>query len=156
MDPNKGGTVSQTSSVLETKALEKPSKVSGENPYEEFAATLHRKLHALIVEQTCGRAMYRQAVEEWPIGRIPPEVKEKHKAELKELEELEGASDGSDSDNDSDGVDRRVGPEKGVATSSRLYQTHWLLTLPLSADSPMLPQHRTKRRRVYGEDKDHE
>ncbi|KAF2245140.1 hypothetical protein BU26DRAFT_522255 [Trematosphaeria pertusa] len=106
------------------------------------------------------KAMYRQAADEWPIGRTPPEVKEKRNAELKALQELEGATsdDGSDSDNnrDGNGIDAGVGPGKTVAAPDRPRrrprQADWLPTPPLSAESPLATPHRRKQRRISEED----
>ncbi|KAI1312872.1 hypothetical protein F5Y03DRAFT_202655 [Xylaria venustula] len=56
---------------------------------ETFAAQLSLKLRALLIAQACRQIKYgAEAAEEWPIGRTPPEMVEKRKAELDKLEEL--------------------------------------------------------------------
>ena len=109
---------------------------------EEFAAKLSWTLNGAVIGQMARRIKYREAADEWPIGRTPPEVKEKRKAELKAQEELEGVTsdDSSDNDNDGDGADGKVGPKKGVAAPNRPRRPHqapWLPTPPPSADDPL-------------------
>ncbi|KAL8764103.1 MAG: hypothetical protein Q9184_000245 [Pyrenodesmia sp. 2 TL-2023] len=120
---------------------------------EDFAAHLSQKLRALVTEQICRRTIYGEAADESPMGHTPPELKQRRKAELKALEEREGASDGSDNsnDNNSDEATGRVAPGQDVAISSPL-QPHWLPTPPLSADGHVLAENRVKRRRVPRED----
>ncbi|KAF2872951.1 hypothetical protein BDV95DRAFT_627773 [Massariosphaeria phaeospora] len=48
---------------------------------DQFAAALKMHLDAVITEHTCRLVMYHGAADEWPIGRTPPEVKDKRKAE---------------------------------------------------------------------------
>ena len=129
-----------------------------EKAYDEnFATTLARKLNAMIdVEQIVRRAMYGQDADEWPIGHTPLEVKERRGAELRALEEAEGATSDDASDNDEEGdatVEGRVGAEKGQAAPGRASRTQpsearWLPTPPLSAHSPIPTPHGTKRRRI--------
>ncbi|KAI4265901.1 MAG: hypothetical protein L6R35_007016 [Caloplaca aegaea] len=123
---------------------------------DEFAAVLARKLKALTIVQLARRVMYRQAADEWPIGHTPPEVKERRRAELKALEELEGATsdEGSDGDEDNDATtDGMTGLDKGQAASGRASRREprgpcWLPTPPPSAHSPVPTPHGRKRRRV--------
>ena len=130
---------------------------------EEFAAALARKLKALTIGQIVRRVMYRQAADEWPIGRTPPEVKEHRRAELRALEELEGVtSDGaSDSDRDDHATaDGSASSEKAQAAPGRAFQpqpqeARWLPTPPLSAHSPIPTLYGRKRRRVsIGDDEE--
>ncbi|KAI1348878.1 hypothetical protein F5Y01DRAFT_291047 [Xylaria sp. FL0043] len=65
-----------------------------ENGYsKEFASTLACKLDGLLMIQRCRQNQYREAADEWPIGRTPPEVKERHEADLREMDEWFGLSD---------------------------------------------------------------
>ncbi|KAL8905547.1 MAG: hypothetical protein Q9207_002573 [Kuettlingeria erythrocarpa] len=129
-------------------------------PDEEFAATLYREIHSLTVVQKGRRNMYRQAAEEWPIGRTPPEVKEQRDAELKVLLDREGiTSDSSgDSDNGDDAAGGRASLAEGVVTAAdRPHpppQAHSLLTPPLSAHGPLSASHGRKRRRISGANKE--
>ncbi|KAI0453498.1 hypothetical protein F5B21DRAFT_279136 [Xylaria acuta] len=114
---------------------------------EEFAAALTRGLNALAVVQSARRNMYHEAADEWPIGHTPPEVKERRRAELRALEELE--RDLSDENSDSD----EVGSEKRRAAPGRASRTHpqevrWLPTPPPSTHSLIPAPHGRKRRRV--------
>lgn len=104
--------------------------------------------------QKARRIMYHEAADEWPIGRTPPELREKRKAEVEAIEALWDVSDSSDSDHERDDANERVGTEKGVARSRRLPQPYWLPTPPLATDGPLLPPPRKKRRRVSGEDEE--
>ncbi|KAF2807497.1 uncharacterized protein BDZ99DRAFT_80757 [Mytilinidion resinicola] len=131
---------------------------------DQFVAALELHLDAVLTEQICRRVMYHDAADDWPIGRTPPEVKEKRKAELKALEELEGATsdDGSDNDDDKDkggnDIGARVEPGKTVAAPDRPRrprrprQAGRFPTPPLSAESPLTAPHRRKRRRISEED----
>lgn len=83
--------------------------------------------------------MYREEVDEWPIGHTPPEVKERYHAALKRQEELEGATSDSDSSDDN----RKDGPGSGKGAAPG--QRHSLPTPPHSAGRP-LPIHGRKRR----------
>ncbi|KAL8647821.1 MAG: hypothetical protein Q9210_005333 [Variospora velana] len=131
---------------------------------DEFAAVLARKLKALTIVQIVRRVMYRQAADEWPIGHTPPEVKERRRAELRALEELEGAAsnEGRDSDEDNDATtDGRTGSEKGQAAPGRAFRTQpqeacWLPTPPLSVHSHVPTPHGRKRRRVSTRDEEEE
>ncbi|KAJ9129931.1 hypothetical protein NKR23_g12411 [Pleurostoma richardsiae] len=140
-----------------------------QEPYDgRFAAALEQHLDAVSTQQICRRVKYCDAADEWPIGRTPPEVKEKRKAELKTLGELEGATSDDGSDNDDDDKDKggndidvRVGPGNPVAPDRprrprRLPQADWLPTPPLSAESPLATPHRRKRRRISEEDEEKE
>ncbi|KAL9014352.1 MAG: hypothetical protein Q9173_001001 [Seirophora scorigena] len=138
----------------------RPTPVFEKTPNEEFAATLYRELHALLVVQKCRRVMYRQAAEEWPIGRTPPEVKEQRDAELRMLLQFEGIT--SDSSGDSDKGDDAAGGDAGleecvVATTDRPYpppQARFLPIPPLSADDPLSAPRGRKRRRISGSHKE--
>ncbi|KAL8874212.1 MAG: hypothetical protein Q9198_006917 [Flavoplaca austrocitrina] len=129
-------------------------------PNEEFAATLYQELHALLVVQNCRRNMYRQAAEEWPIGRTPPEVKEQRDAELKELLQFEGIT--SDSSGDSDKSEDAAGGDAGleedvVATADRPHpppQARFQPIPALSVDVPPSTLRGRKRRRISGSDKE--
>jgi hypothetical protein len=133
---------------------------------DQFVAALELHLDAVSTVQICRRVMYHGAADDWPIGRTPPEVKEKRKAELKALEELGGATsdDGSDNDND-DGkdkggndIDATVDPGETVAAPDRPprlptpRRAGWLPTPLLSAESPLTTPHRRKWRRISEED----
>ncbi|KAM7218653.1 hypothetical protein V8F06_005972 [Rhypophila decipiens] len=131
-----------------------------------FAATLEQHLDAVSTQQICRCIMYRDAADEWPIGRTPPEIKEKRKAELKAWDELEGATSDGGSDNDDEDKDKsgnninaRVGPGNPVAPDRprrprRPCQADWLPTPPLSAKSPLATQQMRKRRRISEEDEE--
>ncbi|MCJ1251338.1 hypothetical protein MMC30_008570 [Trapelia coarctata] len=127
---------------------------------DQFAAALELHLDAVSTQQICRRVKYHGAADEWPIGRTPPEVKDKRKAELKALDELEGATSDDGSDNDDDkgnDIDARVDPGKTVVAPDRPRprrprQAGWLPTPPLSAESPLITPHRRKRRRTSEED----
>ncbi|KAK3337152.1 hypothetical protein B0T19DRAFT_411654 [Cercophora scortea] len=70
-----------------------------------FTEALHLELRALSLVQQ-GRAIKygTQTAAEWPIGRTPPEVVEKRKAELRELQAfMEAITPVSCSDDDDDG-----------------------------------------------------
>lgn len=124
---------------------------------EEFAAALSRKLYGATVGQGCRRVMYGEVADEWLDGHTPTEVKEKYKAELKALEELEGATSDDGSDTDGDGADGRAGLERGVTApdrSRRPHQSPWLPTPPQSVDDPVPKLYRRKRRRNPGTDKE--
>ncbi|KAI4136686.1 MAG: hypothetical protein LQ341_005497, partial [Variospora aurantia] len=103
---------------------------------DEFAAVLARKLKALTIVQ-----IVRQ---------------ERRRAELKALEELEGATsdEGSDGDEDNDATtDGMTGLEKGQAAPGWAFRTQpqgacWLPAPPLSAHSPVPTPHGRKRRHV--------
>ncbi len=79
----------------------RPNTPVFENPHTiHFAIALEQELKGLMTAQNCRRRMYRDAADEWPIRRTPPEVKEKRKAEVKALEELWDitSDDGSEAD----------------------------------------------------------
>ncbi|KAI3316750.1 hypothetical protein HD806DRAFT_420520 [Xylariaceae sp. AK1471] len=114
---------------------------------EEFAAELAQRLDALTIRQLVRRAKYHEAADEWPIGHTPPEVKERRRAELRVLEELERAL--SDEDSDSDEVSLEKGQAApGRASHTRLQETRWLPTPPLSTHSPIPTSYERKRRHV--------
>ncbi|KAK6067270.1 hypothetical protein SCUP515_10242 [Seiridium cupressi] len=50
---------------------------------DQLVAALKQHLNAVITEQICRRVMYHGAADEWPIGRTPPKVTKRRKAELK-------------------------------------------------------------------------
>ncbi|OTB02491.1 hypothetical protein M426DRAFT_322585 [Hypoxylon sp. CI-4A] len=92
-----------------------------------FSVELTRQLNALLVRETCRNVMYHGAADEWPIGRTPPELKEKRQAELKALEELEYITSGNEveiTDEDSEAVSRSL--------------ENRLPTPPQSTDSPTI------------------
>ncbi|KAK2731287.1 hypothetical protein FQN57_003533 [Myotisia sp. PD_48] len=120
---------------------------------EQFAAQLQLRLYGLYYRQTCRRAIYHNAADEWPIGRTPPEIKEKRNAELEALDALwDITSEDSNVDNDDNksgtSVDTTVNLEKPVAE----VVADCLPTPPLSAEIPLVTPHRRKRRRVSMED----
>jgi hypothetical protein len=103
--------------------------------------------------------MYHGAADEWPMGHTPPELKDKRKAELKVLEELEGATSDDNSDNEDENKDKggndsnaRVGPGKSAAAA--VPNRPWLPSPPLSAESPLATLHRRKRRRTCEENEE--
>lgn len=81
------------------------------------------------------------------MSHTPPEVKERRAAELRALEEVEGATSDevSDSDRDGDAADGKAAPDQ--ASRTRPPETRWLPTPPLSAHSSILTPHGKKRRR---------
>ena len=119
-------------------------------PYDEFATTLEQKLNLLILEQSWRRDMYHEAADGWPIGHTPPEVKQKYQAKVQARVELWGiaSDDGSDNENNDNGVGARVSSDKAVAAS---YQADWLPTPSLSAESPRATQYKRKRWRISEE-----
>ncbi|KAL8941859.1 MAG: hypothetical protein Q9216_002003 [Gyalolechia sp. 2 TL-2023] len=123
-----------------------------ETSNEDFAATLYQELHALLVVQNSRRAMYRQAAEEWPIGRTPPEMKEQRAAGLKVVLQFEGiTSDESDKGDDA-GLEEDV-----VATADRPHpppQARFLPIPTLSVDGPPSTPRGRKRRRISDSDKE--
>lgn len=94
--------------------------------------------------------MYHEAADEWPVGNTPPEVKEKYQAKVQAIVELWNitSDDGSDKENNDNGVGARVGSEKAVAAP---YQADWLPTPSLSAESLRATPHKRKRRRISEE-----
>ncbi len=105
----------------------RPNTPVFENPQPiHFAIALEQELGGLITAQNCRRRMYRDAADEWPIGRTPPEVKEKRKAEVKALVELWDIT--SDDGSEADG----------------------LPTPPGSAERSVDISHTSKRRRITG------
>ncbi|TVY68945.1 hypothetical protein LSUE1_G009486 [Lachnellula suecica] len=60
---------------------------------EEFVSTLENELNHIITQQIWRRRKYRDAADEWPIGRTPPEIKEKRATEVKAMTEQWNASD---------------------------------------------------------------
>ncbi|KAI0423864.1 hypothetical protein F5Y09DRAFT_354419 [Xylaria sp. FL1042] len=110
-----------------------------------FAAALERHLNALLIVQRVRRSKYHDAADEWPIGHTPPEVKEKHEAELKAWDEIAGVTSES-SDNDDDDNNKDKG--KPVAAP----EADWFPTPPPSAESPMATSHKREQRRISRED----
>ena len=55
---------------------------------ENFGAALTHKLSMLLSRQESRRARYYNAVDEWPTGHTPPEVIERHGAEIERLYDL--------------------------------------------------------------------
>lgn len=108
--------------------------------------------------QKVRRLKYCEAADEWPIGRTPPNVKEKYDAEVKALDEALSA-DSSDNDNDGNGHGghgdhgSRVGPKQGIpALGPRPAAGHpefpGSRPPPQSADDlPPKPRGRNRRRR---------
>lgn len=82
--------------------------------------------------------MYGGAADDWPIGRTPPEVQEKRKAQLMALEEFEDNSNVNDSN-----IASRV--DSGETVPGRPPQTGWL---PTPLESPPTTSHSGKRRRI--------
>ena len=126
---------------------------------DQFVAPLEMHLDAVSIGQMCRRARYHSAASEWPMGRTPPGVKEKRKAELKALDELEGAASDHGSDNDDDKGCNDIGARfdlgKIVAAPDRPRrprQADWLPTPPLSVGSALITPHGRKRRRISEED----
>ncbi|CZT10257.1 uncharacterized protein RAG0_14785 [Rhynchosporium agropyri] len=66
---------------------------------DEFVSTLEDKLNHIITQQIWRRRKYRDAADEWLIGRTPPEIKEKWAAGVEAMTEQWNASD-----TESDGV----------------------------------------------------
>ncbi|KAI0431759.1 hypothetical protein F5Y09DRAFT_354583 [Xylaria sp. FL1042] len=65
-----------------------------EKPFDkEFASTLADKLDGLVIVQRCRQNQYDEAADEWPIGHTPPEMKERHEAKLRKMDEWFGLSD---------------------------------------------------------------
>ncbi|KAF2254138.1 hypothetical protein BU26DRAFT_134186 [Trematosphaeria pertusa] len=128
-----------------------------ENGYDkDFLDRLHRKLELLVMVQGWRTGKYREAADEWPIGRTPPEIKERRAAEMKAQREL-WDSDCSTGDEDPNVIYTRVGPGKTVAAPDRPPrrptppvpgQADSLPTPALSTESPLNTSHRTKRRRI--------
>ena len=131
---------------------------------EEFAAALDRTFDALAVEQLLRRTMYQEAADGWPIGHTPLEVKERRLAELRALDEMDGATSDEGSDRDegdgatADGWARveKTEPALERVSRPRPQEAHGLPTPPLSAHSPLpTPQGRKRRRDEEEEEEEH-
>lgn len=56
-----------------------------EQDVEDFAIALTSRLNSLLYGQEIRRRKYRDAADQWPPGHTPPELVERHAAELKAL-----------------------------------------------------------------------
>ena len=135
-----------------TPVLEKPYNI-------EFVKRLNMYLDVLVMRQGWRRSIYRSDADEWPIGRTPPELKERRKAELKAMEELwDITSDDSSANNEDkdEGVNgirddkKRTGAALAQPRTSR--QTGGLPSPSLSAEISLATPYSRKRRRISEED----
>ncbi|KAI5922761.1 hypothetical protein F4810DRAFT_711350 [Camillea tinctor] len=62
-----------------------PTPIHTEQNVQEFANTLATTLGRVLFKQEIRRRRYGNVADEWPPGRTPPEVLDKHKAEMKAL-----------------------------------------------------------------------
>jgi len=133
-----------------------------QKPYDiEFVDKLNMFLDVIVMRQGWRRSMYHSDADEWPIGRTPPELKERRKAELKAMEELwditsdDSSANNEDKDEGVNGIrdDKKKRTGAAPAQLRTLRQTGGLPSPSLSAEiSLATPPYSRKRWRISEED----